>query len=170
MDDRPVYLVGCGSDSHIIKRATAARAGEKPLLLAGTIVSTEHTAVSHSDGDAVYHALTNALLLAIGERDIGYHFPDTDARYAGANSESFVREALSLAEGAGYRVSNATVMLNASEPKISEHIPEMKKNLAHLLGVGQERIGIGASRGEGTWTGTGALGIYAIAQVSLVRR
>lgn len=166
MSEYPAFLVGYGSDGHEIRRS---KKPAKPLVMGGKVISTEHTPVSHSDGDAVYHAVTNALLLAIGERDIGYHFPDTDSRFEGAKSELFVKQALKLVEKAGYAPNNITVMVTAAEPKINPHIEEMKKNLSALLGIAQNRIGIGASRGEGSGSGE-ALGVHAVAQVSLARR
>ena len=84
MAGKPLFLIGCGSDDHkIIKSHNNASDKPKPLVLAGNVISEEHSPVAHSDGDAVYNAIINALLLAIGERDIGHYFPDTDPKYAG---------------------------------------------------------------------------------------
>lgn len=82
MIKKPTYLVGCGSDDHKITKKVIKVSGKiKPLILAGKVVSKDYSPIAHSNGDVVYHAVSNALFLAIGERDIGYHFPDTDPKY-----------------------------------------------------------------------------------------
>lgn len=164
-----MYLVGCGSDDHRIVRSRSKGRNGKPLKLAGEIVSTEYSPVAHSDGDVVCHAVSNAIFLAIGERDIGHHFPDTEEAYAGIAGDAMVSHAVKLAARAGYRVNNATAMITAGRPRIAPHIPEMRRNMARMLGVGVERVGIGATTGEDLSAHGRGKGINVVAQVSLER-
>jgi 2C-methyl-D-erythritol 2,4-cyclodiphosphate synthase len=135
-------------------------------VLAGNIVSEEHSPVAHSDGDAAYHAIINALLLAIGERDIGYYFPDTDPKYSGISSEIMLKQVMGFVERKGYAVNNVTVMITAREPKIGQHVEKMKQSISKALGIDKEHVGIGATRGEG-FGDNGFAGIHVVATVSL---
>ena len=164
---KPLFLVGCGSDDHkIIKSHNNASDRSKQLVLAGNVVSEEHSPVAHSDGDAVYHAIINALLLAIGERDIGYYFPDTDPKYAGISSGKMLKQVMEFVEKRGYAVNNVTVMITAMEPKIGPHVEKMKQSVSEALGIDKAYVGIGATRGEGSCNDRGA-GIHVVAMVSL---
>jgi 2-C-methyl-D-erythritol 2,4-cyclodiphosphate synthase len=156
------YLTGLGSDDHRIEKFIG-----KPLILGGTVVSREYGPVAHSDGDVVYHAITNALLLAIGERDIGYHFPDTDPDYKGVRGAKLVSYALKLVERTGYKLSNVTVMITAGRPKIGPHVESMRRNIAGVLGIDSRRVGVGATSGEGLSEIAKGNGINALAQVLL---
>jgi len=165
--ERPLFLVGCGSDDHMITKNTDDALGKaKPLVLAGDMVSEKHSPVAHSDGDAAYHAIMNALLLAIGERDIGYHFPDTDPKYSGMSSEKMLKQVMGFVERKGYAVSNVTVMITAMEPKIGPHVEKMKQNISAALDIDKAYVGIGATRGEG-FGEMGSAGIHVVATVSL---
>ena len=163
---KPLFLVGCGSDDHkIIKSHNNASDRSKQLVLAGNVVSEEHSPVAHSDGDAVYHAIINALLLAIGERDIGYYFPDTDPKYSGISSEKMLKQVMGFVEKKGYTVNNVTVMITAKEPKIGPHVEKMKLSISKALDIGEAYVGVGATRGEGS--GNDDAGIHVVAMVSL---
>ncbi len=167
MAEKPLFLVGCGSDDHRITRNLENASGKaKPLVLAGNVVSDEHSPVAHSDGDAAYHAIINALLLAIGERDIGYYFPDTDPKYSGISSEIMLKQVMGFVERKGYAVNNVTVMITAREPKIGQHVEKMKQSISKALGIDKEYVGIGATRGEG-FGDNGFAGIHVVATVSL---
>ena len=169
MSKRPLHLVGCGLDSHeIIKNLGNESAKAKPLMLGGKVVSEAYCPVAHSDGDSVYHAIVNALLLALGERDIGYHFPDTDPNYSGVASEKMLKRALEFVKDRKYAVNNVTVMITAAEPKIGPHVDDMKSNIAMILGIDKEQVGIGATRGEGLSKQDGVMGIQTVAMVSLI--
>ncbi len=163
---RPAYLIGNGSDDHRIEPNDGSR---KPLKLAGVVVSDGYTPVAHSDGDVVYHALANALLLAIGERDIGFHFPDTDPDYEGIEGGRLLGFVMGKVREAGYAVSNATVMITAGRPRLSGHIDRMRKNVATALGVDEGSVGIGATTGEGLSEHGKGRGINAAANVMLRR-
>lgn len=138
-------------------------------MLAGTVVSREYSPVAHSDGDVVYHAISNALFLAIGERDIGYHFPDADPDYKGIEGEKLLRYALGLAKKSGYKVNNVTAMITAGKPRISQYVERMRTNVAGVLGIDTKCVGIGATSGEGLSAHSKGRGINVIAQVSLKR-
>lgn len=168
-----MYLVGCGSDDHRIVRIAGRNrvrnSNRKPLKLAGAVVSMEYSPIAHSDGDVVCHAVSNALFLAIGERDIGYHFPDTEKEYSGMKGDAMLKYVLNLVNKRGYRVNNVTAMITAGEPRISPYINRMRKNIAKMLKVGVDRVGIGATTGEGLSAHGKGKGINAVAQVSLRR-
>ncbi len=106
--------VGFGYDSHRF-------AGDCPLILGGCRIQHTHGLAGHSDADVLLHAITDAILGAIGADDIGQIFPDTDPKLAGANSAIFVRHAVELAEQKGYRVGNCDVTVIAELPKLGPH-------------------------------------------------
>ncbi len=130
----PSIRVGHGFDLHRLE-AAGASGRARPLLIGG--VRFEHTSgpVGHSDADALLHAITDAILGALALPDIGQLFPDTDPRWAGADSGTFLAEAVRLASGEGWRVVNvdATVVMEA--PKIGSRKDEIRSNIARLLGV-----------------------------------
>lgn len=103
------------------------------LILAGVEVSTELSPDAHSDGDVVLHAITDAILGAIGAGDIGDHFSDKDGQWKGASSDQFVRHALKLAADAGYGVMNADVAIMAERPKLTRFKKVMAERLTGLL-------------------------------------
>jgi 2-C-methyl-D-erythritol 2,4-cyclodiphosphate synthase len=105
--------------------------------------------LGHSDADVVAHAVIDALLGAAGLGDIGMHFPDTDPRYAGADSLGLLRRAVVLVEEAGYRVGNVDCTVIAEEPRISGRRGEMCANLAAAMGVAVGQVNVKATRGEG---------------------
>ena len=139
--------VGFGTDLH---RLSAGR----PLVLGGVRVPHDRGPMGHSDGDVVLHALTDALLGAIGQGDIGRLFPDTDPAYAGVASDGFVAEALARARRAGYRVGNADIVIQLERPKIEPHRDDIRRRVAMILGVGEDRVNVKAKTNEGT----GAIG------------
>jgi len=105
------------------------------MILAGVEVSNELSPDAHSDGDVVLHAITDALLGAIGGGDIGDHFSDRDGQWKGASSDIFVRHALKLAADAGYGVVNADVSILAEKPKLMKFKKTMAAKLSELLGA-----------------------------------
>ena len=168
---KPAYLTGLGIDDHrITKNSSIASAKMKPLILAGVTVSKEYSPIAHSDGDVVYHAISNAMFLAVGERDIGYHFPDTDPNYSGIPGKKLLEYALGIVEKAGYSVNNVTVMITAGQPRISPHVESMKKNTAKILKVSPSCIGIGATSGESLSDQVRGKGINVMALVCLKQR
>jgi 2-C-methyl-D-erythritol 2,4-cyclodiphosphate synthase len=139
--------VGQGWDIH---RLVAGR----PLLLGGVRIPHGRGLLGHSDGDAVLHAVADALLGTIGAGDIGQHFPDTDPRWRGADSAALLAAVVRLVAARGGRVVNADVTILAEQPKLAPHMPAMRARLAELLGVDEACVGLKAR----TLEGLGAIG------------
>ena len=118
------------------------------VTLGGVRITHPRGIVAHSDGDVVIHALCDALLGALGQGDIGQHFPDSDPRYRGADSRVFLREVAALVQAAGLSVVNADITVLAESPRIGAHRAAMAAHLAADLGVGSERINVKATTTE----------------------
>jgi 2-C-methyl-D-erythritol 2,4-cyclodiphosphate synthase len=134
-------LVGTGYDVH-------AFAEGRKLILGGVEIPHTHGLDGHSDADVLCHAIADAILGAIGERDIGHHFPNNDPAIRGISSLEIVRKAASLVIAAGGKLNNIDSCLIAEAPKIGPHIAAMKTNLARVLGLGEQRVGIKATTNE----------------------
>lgn len=156
----PRFRVGQGFDVHPFA------AGRRLVL--GTIeIPHARGLAGHSDADAALHALTDALLGAIGAGDIGRHFSDRDPRHAGRASSEFVREVMARVRAAGYRVANADVTIIAEEPRLAPHLDAMRDAIAELLGVAPGDANVKATRAEGLGAIGRAEGIAAQAIVLL---
>jgi 2-C-methyl-D-erythritol 2,4-cyclodiphosphate synthase len=138
------------------------------LVLGGVEIAHERGLVGHSDADVVLHALTDALLGAIAAGDIGRHFPDREPQNAHRDSADFVREAMRLVRGRGYRVANADVTILAEAPRLAPHLDDMRAHIATLLDVALDAASVKATRGEGLGPIGRAEGIAAQAIVLLV--
>lgn len=136
------FRVGQGYDVH---RLTSGR----KLILGGVEIPAERGLLGHSDADALLHALTDALLGAAGLGDIGQHFPDSDPRFAGADSAVFLSSVMGMLTQAGLRVGNVDATVIAQRPKLAPHILAMKQNIAALLGIDLSRVNIKAKTNEG---------------------
>ncbi len=134
--------IGQGFDSHEFKEGIALRIG-------GVAIPHTHGLAGHSDGDVLLHAITDALLGAVGAGDIGSFFPPSDPKWKGANSVVFVHEAMRQVAEAGSRVLNvdSTQILHA--PKIGPHANAIRERVAELLSVEPSCIGIKAKTPEG---------------------
>ena len=139
---RPGTRIGYGFDSHEF------RAGI-PLKIGGVELAHEMGLGGHSDGDVLLHAITDALLGAIGAPDIGALFPPSDPKWKGADSAMFLREALKRVQAAGYGVSNADCSLIMAAPKIGPHSADIRGHVAELLGIPRDCIGLKAKTPEG---------------------
>ncbi|MFZ4484413.1 MAG: 2-C-methyl-D-erythritol 2,4-cyclodiphosphate synthase [Chthoniobacterales bacterium] len=135
-------VTGFGYDIH---RFAAGR----PLVLGGVTIPHDSGLDGHSDADVLVHALADAILGSIGERDIGHHFPNTDESIRGLCSLEILRRARELVEAAGGRINNVDVTLVAEAPKIGPHLAAMKEKLASVLGLPGPRIGLKATTNEG---------------------
>ncbi len=135
------FRIGQGVDMH---RLVSGR----KLTLGGVEIPWEKGLLGHSDADVVCHALSNALLGAIGEGDIGRHFPDSDPRYKGASSLELLRVVMELVKARGFRVGNADLTILAEKPKLAPYREEMQKRLAGVLEVEPAAINIKATTGE----------------------
>jgi 2-C-methyl-D-erythritol 2,4-cyclodiphosphate synthase len=146
-----VIRVGVGYDSHRLVEG-------RTLILGGEIVPHSAGLKGHSDGDALCHAITDAILGAAALGDIGRHFPDTDPQYRNANSLGLLARAVGIVREAGYAIENVDAVVIAEQPKLAPHIDRVRARLAATLGVevgavsvkGKTNEGMGeAGRGEG---------------------
>ena len=152
--------IGQGFDVH------ALVPGRK-LIIGGVEIPYNKGLDGHSDADVLLHALCDALLGAAAMGDIGGHFPDTDARYKGADSRRLLRAVCALVQEAGYRIVNLDATIIAQAPKMAPHIPGMVNNIAGDLGLSRGQVNIKATTTEGLgYTGRGE-GIAASAIVML---
>ena len=128
----------------------------RDLILGGVKIPYELGLDGHSDADVLLHAVMDALLGAAAMRDIGYHFPDTDPAYKGANSLELLKIVGSKLTDAGYRVGNIDVTMIAQRPKLKEYIPAMTANIAAVLEIPLDRVNVKATTEEHLgFTGTG---------------
>ncbi|HYN84487.1 MAG TPA: 2-C-methyl-D-erythritol 2,4-cyclodiphosphate synthase [Pyrinomonadaceae bacterium] len=137
-----MFRVGIGHDTH---RLTEGR----PLVLGGVRVESERGGEGHSDADALSHALTDAVLGALCEGDIGVHFPDNDPRWKDADSLQLLARVVWLAGQRGYRVVNADATVMLERPRLRPYMQEMRARLAEVLGVGLDCVSVKAKTGEG---------------------
>lgn len=121
----------------------------RKLILGGVDIPCEKGLLGHSDADVLLHAVMDALLGAAALRDIGYHFPDTDMTYKGADSRVLLRTVKEKLDAAGYRVSNVDVTVIAQAPKLKPHIPQMMENIAADLQIPLDRVNVKATTEEG---------------------
>lgn len=133
--------IGHGYDLHRLEPIAPTGQG-RPFILAGIVFDHPVGPVGHSDGDVVYHALTDALLGAIGQPDIGQLFPDDDPRHEASDSSGFLIEAYRRIEEAGYRVGNADITVICELPKISPRKKEMIANITKLLQCDPDQINV----------------------------
>ena len=133
--------VGIGYDVH------ALVAGRR-LVLGGVEIPHSKGLDGHSDADALMHAICDAILGALGEPDIGHFFPNTDPRWRGAPSRTFLEEAARQIASRNGKIVNVDATVIAQEPKLYPHIPQMKKLIAAALGVTEKQIGVKATTNE----------------------
>ena len=136
-----MFRVGSGHDSHRLEPG-------HPLILGGVRIDYPKGLVGHSDADAVLHAVTDALLGAVGLGDIGDAYPDTDPRWKGADSRLFLTETVAKLRELGWKTVNADVTIFAQEPKLGPVKAAIRDNLADMLGVSPDRVNVKAKTGE----------------------
>jgi 2-C-methyl-D-erythritol 2,4-cyclodiphosphate synthase len=136
------HRIGLGNDLH---RLAAGRG----LVLGGVRIPFNKSAVGHSDGDPLIHALCDALLGAASLGDIGVHFPDSAREWRGASSLKFLVQVRRLLERAGFRIVNLDATIGLEKPKLAPHIPRMKRTLAKTLGIRVDQVSVKAKTGEG---------------------
>jgi 2-C-methyl-D-erythritol 2,4-cyclodiphosphate synthase len=139
--------VGQGFDFHPLVEG-------RKLILAGVEVPYERGLAGHSDADVAAHALANAILGALGEGDLGRHFPDSDPRYKGADSLALLAIVWKLASDRGFRLGNADVTIFAQKPKLAPYLDQMRSNLERVLAADTKALNVKASSPESI----GALG------------
>ena len=138
---RPPFRIGEGWDTH------ALVPGRK-LILGGVEISHTLGLLGHSDADVLLHAIIDALVGAAGLGDIGSHFPDTDARFKGADSMVLLRETGRLLAAQGWRIGNIDSTLVAQSPKLAPHIPAMRVRIAEALGLDAAQVNVKAKTAE----------------------
>lgn len=121
---------------------------DKPLILGGVEVAYEQGLIAHSDGDVVLHAVTDAVLGALGKGDIGHHFPDTDATFAGADSAQLLAQVVQMAAQEGYALGNLDVTIVAQAPKLAPSIAAMRQRIAEVLRADAGRVNVKATTTE----------------------
>lgn len=152
--------IGTGYDSH--------RFDESRVLVLGGVTIPGHPGLAgHSDGDAVAHAVIDAILGAAAAGDIGSHFPPSDERWSGADSIDLLVRATDILEGAGRRVSNVDVTVICERPKIGPHAERMRARLAIAMRVEPDRVSVKGKTNEGMgWIGSGeGLAVHAVALI-----
>ena len=137
-----MFRIGIGHDTH---RLVAGR----PLILAGLKIASDRGAEGHSDGDALTHALADAILGALCEGDIGLHFPDSDPQWKDADSLQLLARVVWLARGRGLEIVNADATIILERPKLRDYVTAMRENLAKAIGVDADRVSVKAKTGEG---------------------
>jgi 2-C-methyl-D-erythritol 2,4-cyclodiphosphate synthase len=153
---------GIGWDSH---RLVEGRA----LVLGGIDIPYEKGLAGHSDADVLAHAIIDALLGAAALGDIGQHFPDTDERWAGADSMALLRDVVALVADRGLRVTHVDSTVVMEGPKLAPHRDAIRAALADALGVARDQVNVKASTGEGMgFVGRGE-GVAALAVATLSR-
>lgn len=159
-DAAPAFRVGQGFDVHRLEQ------GEE-LWLCGVRIPHDRGLAGHSDADVALHAITDAVLGAVGQGDIGTHFPPSDPQWLGARSGRFLEHAVALAQEAGYAIGNIDITLICEAPRIGPHRPAMRAEVARLAGLAVTAVSIKATTTEQLgFTGRGE-GIAAQAIVSL---
>ncbi|MDE7336852.1 MAG: 2-C-methyl-D-erythritol 2,4-cyclodiphosphate synthase, partial [Clostridia bacterium] len=134
-------LIGNGWDTH--------RLGEnRDFILGGIKIPHDKGLIAHSDGDVLIHAIMDAILSAMHERDIGVLFPDTDNKYKDASSVKLLQEVLQLVKSKGLSVKSVSAVIMAQKPKLSPHIPAIQSNLAEIIGIDANNVSVTATTTE----------------------
>ncbi len=133
--------VGLGYDVHALVEG-------RELWLGGIRLEHDRGLLGHSDADVLIHAVCDALLGAANLRDIGFHFPDSDPAYKGADSKLLLRETARLVRRAGYEVGNVDATVCAQRPKLKDRIPDMQRAMAQAMGIPESDISIKATTTE----------------------
>lgn len=153
--------IGHGYDVHRLTE-------QRRLILAGVEIPHTLGLLGHSDADVVTHAVMDAILGALGLWDIGHAFPDTDPAYEGISSLLLLERVMGMAKKHGYCVENIDATIIAQKPKLAPYIPQMRENLAQIIGVPEQRVNIKATTEEGLgFTGTEqGIAAHAVALLS----
>lgn len=137
----PPFRIGQGYDCHALVPGRA-------LIIGGVTIPHSTGLLGHSDADVLLHALTDALFGAAGLGDIGRHFPDTDPRFAGADSRALLREAARRVVETGYAIGNVDATIIAQAPKMAPHIPLMVQHIAADLAITVQQVNLKAKTNE----------------------
>ncbi len=149
--------VGFGFDVHRLVEG-------RPLILGGVEIPFSKGLLGHSDGDVLLHAIIDAIIGALGEGDIGQHFPDTDPKLKGISSLKLLEQTKKLLDSRNFSVHNLDATIVAQAPKLSPYFPQMKERIASIIGIVPARINLKAKTTEGLgYTGRGeGMAAYAV--------
>jgi len=154
--------IGHGFDAHRLVEG-------RPFILGGVTIAFERGPLGHSDGDALAHALSDALLGAAALGDLGRHFPDSDARWKGADSLKLLEACAGMVRAAGYELGNVDATVVVQAPRLAPHLAAIRSSVAAALHVEPEAVSVKAKTSEGMgYTGDGT-GIAAYAVALLTR-
>ncbi|MDR3210561.1 MAG: 2-C-methyl-D-erythritol 2,4-cyclodiphosphate synthase [Planctomycetota bacterium] len=154
--------VGFGSDIHRLEAGNG-------LWLGGILIPCSYQAVAHSDGDALLHALVDAIIGALGQGDIGDHYPESKTT-PGEASSRFVREVVATSKSEGWRFANVDMVIDLENPRLAEWKEKIRQNIAALLGIEKELVNIKAKTREGIGAVGKGKAVSAQAVVLLERR
>ena len=136
-----MFRIGIGHDTHRLVES-------RPLVLGGVVIPFDRGSDGHSDGDALTHAIADAILGALCEGDLGLHFPDIDDQWKDANSLELLGRVVWLAHERGFEIANVDCNVMLERPKLREHIDAMRENLAKVLNVEIACVSVKAKTGE----------------------
>jgi len=155
-----MYRIGIGFDAHRFSMG-------RKLVLGGVEIPFEFGLEGHSDADVLTHAICDAILGAIGESDIGSHFPDSDSRYKGVSSLVLLEQVRALSNSRDFKIENIDSTVVCERPKLSAYIPQMKEKLSSVIRVSEDSLGIKATTTDSMgFTGRGeGIAAYAVALV-----
>jgi len=136
-----MFRIGHSTDIHQL-------VPNRKLILGGIEIPYEKGLLGHSDADALMHAITEAIIGALGLGDIGKHFPDNDPAYKDIDSKILLHKAYLLAKERGYIINNLDTTIFAEKPKMAPYIPQMRKTIAEILETDENNVNIKATRGE----------------------
>ncbi len=137
------FRIGIGFDAH-----SFAPPGERPLIIGGTEIPHPRGLAGHTDADVLFHSLGDAILGALGNGDMGQHFPDTDQRWKGIASSRILADIAAMMREDGYAVVNVDTVVIAQEPKLAPYAQEIRENIGRILGVPVASVGVKAKTTE----------------------
>jgi 2-C-methyl-D-erythritol 2,4-cyclodiphosphate synthase len=163
MERCTMFRIGQGFDVHQFAEG-------RPLIIGGITIPYEKGLLGHSDADVLLHTISDACLGAIGEGDIGKHFPDTDPAFKNADSAVLMEQVWAIVKEKGYTLGNVDCTIIAQKPKMAPHIEPMRKRIAELLEANVEQVNVKATTTEKLGFTGREEGIAAQAAVLLIKR
>lgn len=136
-----MFRIGQGFDVHQFEEG-------RPCIIGGITIPYKYGLIGHSDADVLLHTITDACLGAIGEGDIGRHFPDTDPAFKDADSKKLLQDVWQMVEEKGYKLGNMDCTVIAQEPKLSPYMDKIRQNIAQILDCKMEQINVKATTTE----------------------
>jgi 2-C-methyl-D-erythritol 2,4-cyclodiphosphate synthase len=137
-----MFRIGIGHDTHRLVES-------RPLIIGGVTIPFDRGSEGHSDGDALTHAITDAILGALCEHDLGVHFPDNDSQWKDADSMQLLSRVVWLAHERGFEIANVDANVMLERPRLRDHIGAMREHLAKVLNVESGCVSVKAKTGEG---------------------